>query len=106
MEKHVYVWRPPEPQIRIFARAGRDAIERHLDGAGLRTVVVHTTHVPPPALSLVPFRRSPMVSPMTVGTGPHSTSSIRSRADASRTSKATWLSLAAIPRTTRASETG
>ncbi|MFO0685812.1 MAG: EthD domain-containing protein [Sandaracinus sp.] len=60
MEKHVYVWRPPEPQIRIFARAGRDAIERRLDGAGLRTVVVHTTHVPPPALSLVPFRRSPM----------------------------------------------
>ncbi len=60
MDKHVYVWRPPESEIRIFARAGRDAVERRLDGTGIAGLVVHTTTLVPPRVSLVPFRRTPM----------------------------------------------
>lgn len=60
MGKHVYVWRPPEPEIGVFARAGRDAVERRLDDAGLTQIVVHSTQRVPPRLSLVPFQRAPM----------------------------------------------
>ena len=60
MDKHVFVWRPPESDIGVFARAGRDAVERRLDGLSFAQTSVHVTHVTPPRLSLVPFRRTPM----------------------------------------------
>ena len=60
MGKHVFVWRPPESDIDVFARAGRDAVERRLDGIPLSAASVHLTHRTPPRLSLVPFRRTPI----------------------------------------------
>lgn len=56
----MFVWRPPEPDIAVFARAGRDAVERRLDGIPLERTLVHTTQVTPPRVALVPFRRTPM----------------------------------------------
>jgi hypothetical protein len=60
VDKHVFVWRPPESDIAVFARAGQDAIERRLDGIALARATVHVTHLVPPRWSLVPFRRAPM----------------------------------------------
>ncbi len=60
MDKHVFVWRPPEPDITVFARAGCDAVERRLDGLSFARATVHYTHVLPPRVSLVPFRRTPI----------------------------------------------
>jgi hypothetical protein len=58
--KHVFVWRPPESDIRIFARAGQDAVDRRLDGIPFEQATVHVTHLVPPRFSLVPFRRDPL----------------------------------------------
>lgn len=57
---HLFLWRPPERDIAVFARAGHDAIARKLDGLPLDHALVHTTCVAPPRLTLVPFRRQPV----------------------------------------------
>jgi hypothetical protein len=67
VDKHVFVWRPPETDITVFARAGRDAIERRLDGIALARATVHTTEHVPPRISLVPFRRTPFALISLVG---------------------------------------
>jgi hypothetical protein len=67
VDKHVFVWRPPETDIAVFARAGRDAIERRLDGITFARATVHVTHRVPPRLSLVPFRRTPVALVSLVG---------------------------------------
>lgn len=68
MDKHVFVWRPPASEIAVFARAGRDAVERRLDGIPFAQVIVHVTHEVPPRLSLVPFRRAPLALVSLTGT--------------------------------------
>jgi len=57
VDKHVFAWRPPDSDISAFARAGRDAVERRLEGISFEQVSIHVTHLVPPRLSLVPFRR-------------------------------------------------
>lgn len=57
---HVFLWRPPERNIEVFARAGHDAVARKLDGIALEHALVHTTCTPPPRLTLVPFQRVPV----------------------------------------------
>lgn len=60
MDKHVFVWRPPDSDIAVFARAGQGAVERRLDGIPFARATVHHTHVPPPRFGLVPYQRTPM----------------------------------------------
>lgn len=60
MDKHVFVWRPPESDITVFARAGCDAVERRLDGISFARATVHFTRVLPPRFGLVPYRRTPI----------------------------------------------
>lgn len=68
LRKHVLVWRPPESAIVVFARAGADAIARRLDGIALTSARAHVTHVLPPRVSLVPFRRTPVALISLTGT--------------------------------------